>query len=176
MHLVQRHDTGFVVPGLSAPRVAELQGRGRRIRPDGLLQCTHECLSYPGGEEILYPPSEQCPGHKQRLREPPRPGVEDRAVGVQPDEEIGKRFDYRGQFGCGLPEVLFGQHLLGDVPDGEQDAAALDRRPPELDITHLSVPADHAGNHGVPVAPEQFLPHILHLLPVCRVRVGTFEP
>ncbi len=91
-------------------------------------------------------------GDERGLREPPRPDVEDRAVGIQPDEEIGKRLDHRGQLRRRLPEVLLGQGLLGDVPDGEQNMTALDRRPPEFDLAHPALPADHAGDQEIPGA------------------------
>ncbi len=72
--------------------------------------------------------------------------------------------------------MLLGQNLFGDVPDDKQDATIPDRRPPELEIAHCSIPADNTGDQSVPVALEQFLPHILDVPPVCRVRVGTLEP
>ncbi|OQC68802.1 MAG: hypothetical protein BWX50_01140 [Euryarchaeota archaeon ADurb.Bin009] len=47
---------------------------------------------------------------------------------------------------------------------------------PELDIPHLSAPADHARDKDALVAPEKPLHRILHVPAVCGIGVGTLEP
>ncbi len=157
--------------------MTELQGCGRCIRPNGLPQRIQKRHPDSGRELVLYPSPEQHPGRKRDLRQPACAGIENRAVGVQPEEEIRKSLDHCGQLGSGLPETLLDQNLLGDVPESEQTAAAANRHPPELDIPHLlPIPANHTGDQSVPVATDQFLPYLQDFLSIRRIRMSTLEP